>query len=301
MSLSKDYDASRLFEEAVSDLGLEQNWDLYRNRFSLCNRAVSDVLEQIFPVVAPAYLTSDPISFSSTAKRSTSGTGTWTAATRTLVFAGMNADFDSGDVGKLVTIRIVNDIYLGTIEAVTDGDTVVVRGVILPAADATVDEVQVLGTALTGSTVDISSLRIMRSAQARITLESTVLDKAVPASTIDELLAWRSDDIGTPSVVFALEGSTLRIRTRLASVGTLSLHYYEMPEEMTDDASGVDVPDGAAVALVQARLKKLLATKAGIQLPDYAEEIKQHIATLADAFKAVVSEEQLKSKIAALT
>jgi hypothetical protein len=298
--LSKDWTAGRLFDEAVANLDIEDNWNLYLDRFSFCNRALQDVLEQIFPVVAPAYLTSDPISFSSTAKRSTSSTGTWTAATRTLVFAGMSADFDSGDLGKLVTIRIVNAIYLGTIETITDGETVVVRGFVLPAANATVDEVQVLGTALTGSTVDISSLRIMRSAQARITLESTVLDKPVPASTVDELLAWRSDDIGTPSIIFALEGSTLRIRTRLASVGSLSIHYHKMPEEMTDDASGVDVPDGAAVALVQARLKKLLATEAGIQLPDYAEEIKQHITTLADAFKAVVTTEQLKTKVSAL-
>jgi hypothetical protein len=298
---SKDWDLSRFYEVNASALGLEDNWDLYRRRASFSNQAVQDVLDQVWPLVEPAYLASEVLAAPGTAKRSTTSTGTWTAATRTLVFTGMSADFGSEDIGKLITIRIGDDLYLGTIESVLDGDTVTVKGASLPEDDDTVDEVQVLPTTPTGTTVDISSLRILRSAQARITLQSTELEAPVHVVSPDDLIAWRSDDLGTPDIVFSLEGSTLRFRTRLDTVGTLTLTFVELPEEMVDDDDPVPLPDGGAITLASMRLQKLLAKEAKIVLPDYAEELKQTLAGLAGAFKAAVTEEELKTKIAALT
>src|SRR3990172_13324691 len=126
--LSKDWSASRFFEEVASDLKVESNHDIYGQRIGLVNRAVSSLIDQLYPVMASAYLKTETITVSAAGNNSSAGTGTWTAATRRLVFVGMTSNFVLADVGKLVTFLIGASTYLAFIESFVDGDTVILHG-----------------------------------------------------------------------------------------------------------------------------------------------------------------------------
>jgi hypothetical protein len=294
--MSKDWTSDRIFEESVSDLGLEDNWAVYRECDSLVNRGLQDVIENIVSIVASFYMRSALIQVSRTAKR---GTGAWTAETRELHFSGTGEPLDGTDVGKLLTMRVDEDIYACTIDAVDEDGVATLSGLLLPEGDEDVDEVQVLGTGVSDDPIDVSSLRIIRTAEARISLESTALKYSVDVLTMDEFLAMRDDDIGTAEIWFTKEGDLLRIRKRIDSYGVLTLHYPQLPEEISGDDL-VPVPDASAITLVLARVKKIIAKRAGIDSPDYTEEVRNALLTLATAFKAILTEEDLKKKIEAL-
>jgi hypothetical protein len=303
MSLSKDYDASRFFEEAVSDLGLEQNWDLYRNRFSLCNRAVSDVLEQIFPLVFASYLTSATLQVGSGSKYSTTSTGTWVASTRTLTFAGMSAPFADSDVGKVVTFRISGDTFLGTIDSQTGGTAIVVSGHSLPTSNGTVAEVTVVPTTPTADFADISSLRICQLEGSRLTLISSAIDQPCQALTVEKLHAFRSSGLRSKQkIVFAREEGRLLLRKgdSVGSLGTLTLWYGRQANQIVGDTDAVDLPDGNCVTLGILRLKSILAARAGLKV-DLSQEASLTLNALYQSFGRTLADEENKKKTVALT
>ena len=72
-----------------------------------------------------------PITGSTSSGTSNSGSGTWVSSTRTLTCA-MDRSFSSNDINKLIAFGGTTVGYIGIIESVTNGTTVVLRGDGLP-------------------------------------------------------------------------------------------------------------------------------------------------------------------------
>jgi hypothetical protein len=283
--VSKNWTNWAIFREALTDLGWVENSELHMQSEIILTRAVQDVLPQIFPAVMPAYRTSDAILASPSANYSTSGTGTWVAATRTLTFAGIAGPFGSGDIDKLITFVVGGSGHTGTIASVPSTTSVTVSGPNVPATDGTVISLIVLGTRLSSLTASISALSISDLQGSELVLESSSIDQACDPVSVKQLRDFRPSGLANRGrIVFAREGTSLLLRLGLdvATVGTLILHYPRTSYAAVD-AEKLDLPDGAPARLGMLRTEAILAKRLNRQVDLKRQMADQIAATFAGA------------------
>jgi hypothetical protein len=301
--LSKKWSAWALYREALTDLEWVENTELHMMSLAIVNRAVEDVLAQIFPAVFPVYMKSETLALPSGGNHSVSGTGAWVAATKRLVFGAMESSFQDGDVGKMVSFVISSDTYVGVIQSRISVTTVGVDGAFLPTSDGTVSMVIVVPTGITAQSVDISALPISNLEAARIILESTAIDQPCEPLSVDKLRNFRSSGLGSKGkIVFAREGNSLLLRRGddVGSFGTLVLHFPRTSYPAELDADMVDLPDGAAIKLGLLRVKAIIAERLNRQV-DLKREIANQIASTFSGAGVPITDQQAQAKAEVLT
>lgn len=258
-SLSKDFSFSKIWTDSSFDIGSPQNDPLYVNRIGLVNRAQRAVLGLFYDVMAPAYKDSEMILTDVNGNYYSSG-ASYIAATRTLT-ATMASSFTSSDVGKLVMFRYGLLVYLCTVQSYVSATSVVVQGANLPAADiATVNDVLMATTTLSGDSLDISSLRTMMTGQQVGLIVECSETTLVEPITLERYKTWDSSNpANLNKVVYCLVGSTLLLKkgTSIASYGTLTIYFSGVQNLGTLDGDMVDLPDGPAIELCLIKLKQI--------------------------------------------
>jgi hypothetical protein len=301
--VSKRWSAWALYREALTDLQWVENTELHIMSLAIVNRAVEDVLAQIFPAVFPLYLKSEVVVPASGGNHSVSGTGAWVAATKRLVFGAMESGFADSDVDKLISFVISSDCYVGVIVSRVSATTVVVDGSFLPATNGTVSMVVVVPTRLSAYTADISALSISNLEGARIVVESSSIDQPCEALSVDRLRNFRSSGLDSAGkIVYAREGNSLlfRLGEDVASVGTLTVHYPRTNVAAESDADMVDLPDGGALRLGLLRVKTIIAERLNREL-NLAPEMSEALKDVFGAAQMTLSAEENKKKVEALT
>jgi hypothetical protein len=306
MTLSKIWTGQKLFNEAFSNVGSPLNSIVIVQARELINRACQDVSDLFYPIMASAFMAEpETLSIATSGVNHSSGTGTWTAATTLLTFAGMYSNFTADDVGKLVFMRVSHDGWFAYISDFIDGDNVNLVSATsmwpLPTTDKTVDEVLVFNTTPTADEIDISSLPIMRSEISRVVLESSNLDDPCLPLTRDQFVAFRADDIKySQRIVYVIEGNKLRLKRGTVEYGTLTIHYPKNSTPIDELTDYIDLPDGPAISIALARLEILMAKRIGMQL-NLSQELTSQVQALYQAFNATINENTNKEKVAALS
>jgi len=301
--ISKKWTSYALFREALSDIQWIENTELHIQSIAIGNRADEEVLAQIFPAVFPLYLKSEVVVPASGGNHSVSGTGTWAAATKRLVFGAMQSGFTDGDVGKLVTFVMSSGCYVGVIASCVSDTTVAVEGSFLPAADGTVYVVVVVPTAIGSERVDISNLPISNFEGARLVLESSAINQPCEPLSVDDLRNFRTSGLNSRGkIVYAREGNSLLLRKgdEVSSLGTLTLHYPRLIIAQEADNEYIDLPDGAAIRLAILRRKAIIAERLNREL-NLGPEISDALKSVFESARMTLSEEENKRKVEALT
>ncbi len=304
-NLSRDWTAGRFHKLAMADLGIDSNDAISIQRFDLMNKSFGLVTSLFYDLMIAAYMTPVTLVPDTLGRKSSSGTGTWTAATARLVFAGMNSSFASGDVGKVITFAIGASIYIGTIDSFVSTTTVVIAGANLPVTDGTVDMVIVVSSVPTGNVLSLAGLRIMRTGQqVKVELESTAT-KALEASTTQAVFNFDSSAASNlKKILWVISGEQLIFAkgNSLTSAGTFTFRYPRVPNIVTADTDPPDVVDGAAIEIALLHYKRVLAGRTGKEslVKDNSQEYTAHIASLYRTFGQEASADVLKEKIMAL-
>jgi hypothetical protein len=276
----------------------------YAQRFELINLAQQRVTDQFYGLMSSSYMTPIVVVNDTTGKYATAATATWTAATSLLTVAAQSAAFNSNDLGKLVMFRKTGDIYLGTIETVPSGTTLTLAGFNLPAANlATIDEVLICPTPPTSTYISLAGLAIMRvGGQIKMELESSSTMATEPLS----LEAFRNFRSSAPQnrnkIVWVLSGDQILLQkgSALSAYGTLTLRYPRVPNNLTADSDYIDLPDGAATALMVELLKRELLRRFK-QLEPNMEDLALLVKNMYNTFATIVQTEEVDQKTQALS
>jgi hypothetical protein len=267
MPLSNLYTAKTFWNAATREIKeYKQNDLVYNERFNLINMACQLTQGMVGDLVSEAYRRDTTAVLSTTGKYGT--TGVFTAATNTLV-ATMSSDLVSADIGNMIIMRTGTTVYIGTIVSRTNATTVVLSGDNLPAVNvAAFDTITMAGTSPTGTTLSISSLRLLRygtqlDLQLLSTATNSVFVKAsegfsqwvTTANQNKNAIAWNL--VGTN--IFLKKGSSL------TSYGTLTIRYPALPDLVTLDADYVDLIDGSMAQIGIVVLRTLLEKRLGVQ------------------------------------
>ena len=256
MGLSNLYTAKLFWNAATREVKTyKQNDLLYAERFNLINQACQIAQGFVSDIVAEAYKKDTTAVLSTTGKFGT--TGTYTVATATLV-ATMSSSFTSADVGNMIILRISTTVYVCTIASYISATSVTLTGDNLPTSDqASFSTITMAGTTPTGTTVSISSLRLLRyGSQLRLQLLSTSTDNVLVESA-ESFPRWRtgaSQNLNT--IIWNLVGTNIFLNKgdSVSSYGTLTIRYPALPDLVSLDADYVDLIDGS---LVQVGIKVL--------------------------------------------
>lgn len=298
-----------MWTESSFDIGSPQNDPLYVNRIGLINRAQKAVGGLFYDVMVPAYKDNEMVLTDVNGNYYSSG-ASYVAATRTLTVT-MNAAFTSADVGKLVMFRYGSLVYLCTVQSYVSATSVVVQGANLPATNiATVNYVMMAATTLSGDSLDISNLRMMRTGQELgfiVDCSETTLCEPI---TLEKYKTWDSSNPANLSkVVYCLVGNTLLLKkgTSVSSYGTLTIYFSGIQNLGTLDADMVDLPDGPAIELALIKLKQIRYeqyNQLGISvkpLADTAAQSQELVSGLYRIFgKQEIAEDVVQDKIKAL-
>ena len=288
--------------EATLDIPeYKEGSEIYVGRFWLINRAIQTIVGQFYDLLSQSYMAETIATPSSTGKYYSSG-ASYDADTDTLT-ATMNANFASTDIGNLIIFREADSVYVGTILSVPSTTSVILMGDNLPSADiATVNDVIMAATTPTSDSISLASLPMMRTGQQiKLEVESTVTDTVQYESTIG-LKIWRTTLPGnTKAIAIAFAGSTLYMKkgSLLDSYGTLTIRYPKIPDDVSTDATYIDVPDGITVQLVIAYLRTLILNRLNVRRTDDSSQIEMLIAKMYQTFGQEASAEILKSKMMA--
>jgi hypothetical protein len=304
-NLSRDYTAATMWREAVRDLNA--TGVLSFEKYNLVNRTIQTVAGQFYDLMSNSYMTEATATIAGTAKYETVTGGTYTSATRTVTMNNPSAALSSADIEKVVMFRIDSNIYLGTIESVTSSSAFVFKIHVpysgaYPAADSTTDEILICGTTLSGSTVSLSSLRIMRTGQ-QIKLEvATTATATIKAGTMREVDTFVGSGRNSKTIVWALKGDSIdfAIGDDLTNAGTLTIRYPRVPVQVEADSDKVDLPDGTAIEIAIIYLRSLLQRRLKLPPEDNEGELRRLINDLYKTFGAEASTEIVTEKILAL-
>jgi hypothetical protein len=239
-----------------------------------------------------------------TGKYATAATASYTLATRLLTVADQSAAFDANDIGKLVMFREAAAVYVGTVESVPSGTTLVLDGFALPTGNlTTLDEVLICPTPPTSTYISLTGLSIMRTGgQIKMELESTGTQAIEPAS-LEAFRNFRTSAAQNRNkIIWVLSGDQLLLKkgAGLSSYGTLTLRYPRVPINLTADTDYVDLPDGAATALMVELLKRELLRRFK-QLEPNMEDLAILVKNMYSAFATIVQTEEIDSKTQALS
>ena len=151
----------------------------------------------------------------------------------------------------------------------------------------------------------LSSLSIARlGEEVKLTVTSSALtNKVCRPLSIDGLKSWRSGARQNKNmIVYAYQGDSLVFRKgdSLASYGTtVTLIFPQMPVEVAADTDFIDLPD-SALEIAQLKLQKILASRYGVSLPNYDQDIAAAVVGLYQSSGQVFKLEDLAEKIKAL-
>lgn len=305
MPLSRDYSYKRFVTQAFLRHGIDNNNAIYVTRFNLVDSVKDSVVNLFYDLVGNAYMTAVTLPPDTVGRYSSSGTGTWTASSKQLTHAGMNSSFTAQDVGKIITLRISSQLYIGTISQFISATVVVITGFVLPTTNQTVDYVEVIPTSITtvGNTaINISTLRLMRSHAIKMYLESTSTPSVDPVS-LEEYFTWQPQaDKNANRIVWAYSGDELLLAkgNNLSAYGTFTLHYPRIPDQGTLDAQNLDIPDGAFIDICLTKFDMLIAEMTNKPIPDRTQALTGMIQALYASFGREASLEAIREKVQAL-
>jgi hypothetical protein len=309
MPLSTRYQAQDIWREAVADL-LEEKTQIFPfDKYHLLNRAIMSVSGTFYSLVGNDYMNEQTVTASLPAgggSYSTSGTGTWVASTRVLAFANMSPAFSATDVGKMIGFRIAADQYFGIIESFPAAGTVkLVSSDTLPTSNGTVAYVMVFNTAFSGAYINISGIPIWRAADIKIFIKSSAVTKDnVEAVSLAKFNTWNAtSNHNRNSIVFCLSGNKILVKGGygLANLGTLTLFYPRVPEQITSEAQYVDVPDGALIEILILKLREMVSVRYNKTVDDNSEKIRVLVRDLFAQYSVSVENETIEQKVKALS
>lgn len=304
-NLSKDWTARRFYNMAGADLESDVNQTAFIQRFDLINKTIELVTTLFYDLMISAYMTPVTLVPDTIGRYSSSGTGSWTAATSLLSFAGMNTAFNSVDVGKVIGFRIGASLYLGTISTFVSTSSITVTGLSLPSVDGTVAEVMVFSSVPGSNTVSLDGLRIMRTGQqVKMELESTAT-KTIEAVESQAVFAFDATSLTNKNkIVWCMSGDQIIFAkgSGLTNAGTFTLRYPRVPNILTSDTDFLDLPDGAAIEIALLHLKSVLSRrmKQPDQAKDFSAELGGVIRALYSTFGQEVQKDVMKEKVLAL-
>jgi hypothetical protein len=303
MSLSKNWTVAKFWRACGIDANFDPNHIVNLEKFDIINRAVSSVAGIFYDLMAQSYMTTITILPDTTGRYSSSGTGSYTASTRTLVFNNMNTDFGSGDVGKFILFRVGSLVYAGQVATYVDGNTITLFGNNLPTSNVTVDYVLLASTTPTGNTISIADLKFMRTGQTmRISLESTAT-KNVDAVDLSELATFRSSaSHNLYRIIWTIQGDEILLAKgdNITTYGTLTLRYPRIPNEVSLDSDYIDLPDGTAMDIAILKTKSIIADKKGEASKDYSAQYMGLVSSLYSTYGNQLNTELIQEKIKAL-
>lgn len=304
-ALSRDWTVQRFMDHALIEFGgaVDKNSPAYVQRHEIVNQTQSTTVNIFYDLVSNSYLTEITILPDTTGRYTSAGAGTWTAATKTLTFVGMNTDFGSGDVGKTIVFRVGALVYIGQVTAYVSGDAVKVDGHNLPSTDQVVDYVMLSSSTPTGNNISLVGLRLMRTAVTKMVLESTETE-TVNAISEDEIRTWQTNGPkNKKTIVWSLVGDQINLRKGddLTTYGTFTLYYPRVPINVTADTDYLDIPDGALVDIALIKAQTMIARRTpGVGILDKSAELGLLIQSLYRSAGREIGLELLKDKILAL-
>lgn len=317
MALSKHWTLDKYFREATLDLKIPTTHEVFVQAAELVNRAVQSVVEQLFPLMETAYLDQAELSPGGSAII-VQDDFTWDAETRTLSRDSLALTFDVLAEGYFILFALspdppdfpalpfpFNEFGFGHIASIgADLSSVVVEGGLLPTSDRAAFHVTVIPTVSSFATLSIKHLRIMRAFTSRVTLESTRLDRPCEAVSLEQLLAFKPDDIDSRRrIVYTFTADSLLARAGEAfpNIGIPTITFPRLPEDVEDGTDLIDLPDGAAIEIGLLKLKNLILPRLGLTKVDYSQQIALGIQGLAQSFGQSLSEEEVTQKAQALS
>jgi hypothetical protein len=303
-AISQLWTAGQFWREAVFGKKYDPNQAVHEMRFEIQKRVDTSIVSTFYDLVGQFYMREHTIQPDTVGKKTVSGTGTWTAATRTLVFSGMNVGFTSADLGKTAVITIGIGIFSGQVYRVVSSTTLVMlASPNLPTTDGTVDDVRLLATALTSGSVYIGNLRIARTGtQIKSFLTSTETVNVI-AADISEITKFRS---GAPQnqdkILWTILGDRF-IEAKgdgLATFGTQTLYYPGLPNEIQDDDEMKDIVDGALMEICTLQTRKIVYGMIGEPISDFEGEMQGYIQGLYRSVGQTASTQVIQEKVSSL-
>jgi hypothetical protein len=302
MALSNIYTAKLFWNAATREIkAYKQNDLVYNERFNLINQACLMTQGLVSDIVAEAYKKDTTAVLSTTGKYGT--TGTFTSATNALV-ATMSSSFSSADVGNMIILRTGTTVYIATIQSYVSATSVILYGDNLPSVDvASFDTITMAGTTPTGTTVSISSLRLLRfNSQLRLQLISTATEN-VNVELSESFPRWRtSASQNLNSIIWCLVGTNMFLNKgdSVSSYGTLTIRYPGLPDLVTLDTDYVDLIDGIMVVTGIMVLKTLIEKRLGVQVSNNGTTIVENVQAMYRSAGNEVSKEIIKAKVESL-
>lgn len=156
----------------------------------------------------------------------------------------------------------------------------------------------------TNDVIDISTLRMQRMAVAHMILQnSSLTSTSCRAVSPEELVGFRNTDqhsIG--EIVYTVQGDSILLeKGSNVTYGTWILQYIRLPIQVAADADFIDIPDGPACHLVILRLQKILSMRYEMPPKDYQQEMAITMQALYNSLGISVKEQELESKVEALS
>ena len=301
MPLSRKWTAGAFFQNAVAPLAeLDKIPLAWAQRFELINLVQLQVVSAFYAPMSAGYMTPVALQTDNTINYST-GASTWTAASKRLS-ATMNASFVSTDLGKTVMFRSGANGYMGTIDSYVSAGVVTLTGNALPASDlGSIDDIMVINTTVSNNIVSLAGLAIMRAGdQIKLHLESSATTDIDPM-TLEEMQRYQTTDPRHPSkIIWCYSGDYLLLKTPLASYGSMVLWYPRVPQEPASDTDYVDLPDGPAIELAMALLRKMIADRFLSGAVKNDQEIAAGVQSMAQNYGLQMNKEDVKRKVEAL-
>lgn len=301
MALSRKWTAAQFFQNAVAPLAeLDRIPLAWVQRYELINLVQLQVVSAFYAPMAAGYMTPVALQVDTVINYST-GASTWTGATRRLT-ATMNTNFASTDIGKTVMLRSGTAGYMGTIDSFVSTTIVTITGNALPAGNlASIDDIMVINTTISNDLISLAGLSIMRAGdQVKLHLESSATTDVDPV-TLEEMQRYQTTDPRHPhKIIWCYSGDFLLLKTPLASYGSLVLWYPRVPQEPSADTDYIDLPDGPAIDLAQALLRKMIAERFLAGAVKNPQEIAAGVQAMADNYGLQMNKEDMKRKVEAL-
>jgi hypothetical protein len=173
----------------------------------------------------------------------------------------------------------------------------------LPSTNQTVNLVLMAATAPTGTSVNLGTLRIMRTGQTvKMDIESTATT-SLEATTSQAVFKF---DPTAPQnankIVWAYSGEEILLAkgNGLSTFGTFTLRYPRVPNYVVNDTDKIDIPDGAPFEVGFLYLKSLIARRENKEFASYEAQQVNMIKALYNTFQAQATTEEIKNKVLVL-
>ena len=304
MALSKIWTVQKFYREAASEIGMK-NDVAYIHRFNYINRIQAKIADQFYGFMAQSYITAAVLVVDVVGSVMTTGTGTFTVATRVVSITNLSVSFASTDVGKMVMLWDSSyNVYVGFIEEYLTATTVRITGYNIPTSDITIAGFGMAATSPSDTVVSIATLPVMRTgAQVRMTLESTATKDVRPVA-FDKFLLWAtSAPQNANAIAYCFSGDDLLLRRgdSLTTWATLTVRYPRIPISVVQDSDYVDLPDGVMIAIAKIMLQQILITEYGGKEENWTQKLGAVVGDALRGFGVKMESQEISEKVKALT